>query len=53
MLISGFFNFDIFAIILIREVFPHPVSPINMTGTLALILNRIKINLIKLSTVKI
>ena len=40
------------AIILIKEVFPHPVSPIIITGILVLSLKDIKINLIKLSAVK-
>ena len=38
--------------ILINEVLPQPVSPIIITGILALILNNINIILIKLSAVK-
>ena len=37
---------------LISEVLPHPVSPIIITGIFSLILNNIKIILIKLSAVK-
>ena len=44
-----FVNSDNF---LIREVFPHPVSPIIIVGIFSLILNNIKIILMKLSAVK-
>ena len=43
-----FLNSDNF---LIRDVLPHPVSPIIITGILDLILNKIKTILIKLSAV--
>ena len=42
------YNFDI---VLTKKVFPQPVSPINITGILALIRSNIKINFAKLSAV--
>ena len=42
----------IFAKILIRLVFPQPVSPINIVGISQLILSKINIILMKLSGVK-
>ena len=44
-----FINSDNF---LIKEVLPHPVSPIIITGIFSLILSNIKIILMKLSAVK-